>query len=130
MAAFAKSWRRGIGVIDYRKHNGGGPMKRAHIVRVLACVALSMAFFQPDAGAAPDDDILFAPKAFFDDGDISVEISGTLTGDDLPYKNNTVVVACYKDRRECLTYSIEQIARNQISHNGMECVRGHCNTRC
>jgi hypothetical protein len=88
-------------------------MKRAHIVRVLACVALSMAFFQPDAGAAADDDILFAPKAFFDDG-VSVEISGTLTGDDLPYKNNTVVVACYRDRRECLTYSIEEIGPNQM----------------
>jgi hypothetical protein len=86
-------------------------MKRAHIVRVLACVALSMAFFQPDAGAA---DIVFATKAFFDYPDGSVQISGTLTGDDVPYKNNTVVVDCYRDRRECLTYSIEQIAPNQV----------------
>src|SRR5262249_50476738 len=36
------------------------------------------------------------------------------TGDDVPYKNNTVVVDCYRDRRECLTYSIEQIAPNQV----------------
>jgi hypothetical protein len=90
-------------------------MKRAHITTVwpLACATVCIVVLQSDGIAAPADDIIFAPKAFFDDRD-SVQISGTLTGEDVPYKNNTVVVDCWKDRRECLTYSIEQVGRNQV----------------
>jgi hypothetical protein len=89
-------------------------MKRSRMttmVRVLACAST---FFQAHGVAALDGDIVFAAKAFFDNGDVSVEISGTLTGKDVPYKNNTVSVSCYKDRHECVTYSIEQIGPNQI----------------
>jgi hypothetical protein len=93
-------------------------MKRAHITTVwpLACATVCIVLLQSDGVAAPADDIIFAPKAFFDFDNGAVEISGTLTGEDVPYKNNTVAVACWKDRRECLTYSIEQIGRNQVSH--------------
>lgn len=70
-------------------------------------------------GCKPAQNINFGPKAFFDnakkDADYGiVYIAGTLTGDDIYYKNNSVVVACYKDRMECLTYSIEQIGPNHI----------------
>jgi hypothetical protein len=84
----------------------------------LACAAVSISLFWIHAVAAPADDIIFAPKAFFDFGDAAVEISGTLTGEDVPFKNNTVVVACYKDRRECLTYSIAQAGPNQMGRLG------------
>ena len=61
-----------------------------------------------------DDDITFAPKNFFELGDDSVGISGTLTGDDLAYKNNTRSVLCMKERKECYVSSIEQIGDHQI----------------
>jgi hypothetical protein len=60
-----------------------------------------------------DDDILFAEKNFFDSG-YSVGISGTLTGGDLGYKNNTYSINCIEDRKECLIASIEQIGERQI----------------
>jgi hypothetical protein len=93
-------------------------MMRRATMWSLACAAVSISLFWIHAVAAPADDIIFAPKAFFDFGDAAVEISGTLTGEDVPFKNNTVVVACYKDRRECLTYSIAQAGPNQMGRLG------------
>jgi len=60
--------------------------------------------------------ITFAPKAFYDSGKAfeNVYMAGTLTGPGVAYENNSTVVACYKDRMECLTYSIEQIGPNQV----------------
>jgi hypothetical protein len=62
---------------------------------------------------------MFAAKSFYDSaqttGEGFVYISGTLSGDGVAYKNNTVAVSCYKDRMECLTNSIEQIGSNQVS---------------
>ena len=61
--------------------------------------------------------IVFDTKAFFDSGDGgygSVYIAGTLTGDGVAYKNNTVAVTCYQERMQCLTTSIEQIGPNQV----------------
>jgi hypothetical protein len=56
--------------------------------------------------------IVFAPKSFSDSarttGDEYVYVVGTLTGNGITYKNNTMAVACYRDRMECLTYSVEQ----------------------
>jgi hypothetical protein len=69
--------------------------------------------------APPDQQIIFAQKDFYDSaqttGEGFVSISGTLSGDGVAYKNNTVAVSCYKDRMECLTNSIEQIGPNQVS---------------
>jgi hypothetical protein len=92
-------------------------MKRSSTIWFLAFVGMSSLLFRQAPGVDGPDNIIFAPKAFFDsDRDDGVEISGTLTGDGLTYfKNNTVVVACWKDRRECLTYSIEQgFGSNQL----------------
>ena len=66
-----------------------------------------------------EQQILFDSKAYFDTaettvGDGSVYIAGTLTGEGVYYKNNTVAVTCYKDRMECLTNSIQQIGPNHI----------------
>jgi hypothetical protein len=61
-----------------------------------------------------DDDITFAPKNFADMGEDSVGISGTLTGDDLAYKNNTRSIFCMKERKECYVSSVEQIGDHQI----------------
>jgi hypothetical protein len=70
---------------------------------------------QPPRNAS--EDMIFGIKAFSDNPQNSggfVSISGTLTGDGVGHKNNTVNVSCYKDRFECLISSIEQIASNQL----------------
>jgi hypothetical protein len=65
------------------------------------------------------DNIVFAPKAFYDSAQTTDEgyvyAAGTLAGDGVTYKNNTVAVACYQDRMECLTYGVEQNGPNQVS---------------
>ena len=71
-----------------------------------------------------EDQIMFAQRAYFDSADrlgpdedseyASVYVAGTLTGDGVAYKNNSVVVSCEKARMECLTYSVEAIGDKQI----------------
>ena len=63
-------------------------------------------------------DIIFGNKVFSDLG-VVVYITGTLTGDGVAYKNNTIAVTCYIDRRECLVSSIQQIGENQIGRLDM-----------
>jgi hypothetical protein len=77
---------------------------------IVLCAALVLL---AHPAAAADDDIVFAPKNFADLGEF-VGISGTLTGADIAYKNNTYAIACIKNRKECLVTSIEQIGHNQI----------------
>lgn len=50
--------------------------------------------------------IKFAPK-MFSDGPEVIEVSGTLTGAGVGYPNNTNVVTCWKDRKECSVVSVE-----------------------
>ena len=74
-------------------------------------------------GREPEQQIVFASKAFYDSAQSTnphiVYIAGTLTGEDIGYKNNTTAVVCYADRMECLTYSVEQIGSNQIGRLDM-----------
>lgn len=67
---------------------------------------------------ASDDDINFDRKFYYDTADTLsdgfVTLSGTLSGAELGYKNNTTNISCYKDRMECLITVIEQIGRHQI----------------
>lgn len=64
----------------------------------------------------PPEEIIFPAKSFFDGGGAGgyVYMTGTLTGEGIPYKNNTAVIVCYRQRRECLTYSVDQIGSRQI----------------
>lgn len=61
-----------------------------------------------------DRQIVFDSKAFIDIVDY-VYVAGTLTGEGVPYENNTTAVTCYKNRMECLTIGINQIGPNQVS---------------
>jgi hypothetical protein len=65
-----------------------------------------------------DDQILFPAKSFYDSGDDGsfpiIVVTGTLTGDDLGYPNNTFVIACHLHEKECLVTSAQQIGHNQI----------------
>jgi hypothetical protein len=63
---------------------------------IALCAALAVVLAHE--AAAANDDIVFAPKNFADQSEF-VGISGTLTGDDIAYKNNTYAIACIKDLR-------------------------------
>jgi hypothetical protein len=67
-------------------------------------------------------DIIFAAKVFYDSaktkGDGFVYIGGTLTGEGIANKNNTVMIACYNDSKECLFSSVDQIGPNQVGRLG------------
>jgi hypothetical protein len=63
-------------------------------------------------GRAVTEDIVFAPKSYFESGDETVAISGTLTGPDM--LNNTYAIACFKERGECWSNEIHQIGENQV----------------
>jgi hypothetical protein len=80
---------------------------------MLVMGAIAMALCVNNAWGA-DDDIEFAPKNFADLGDMTVGISGTLTGDSIGLKNNTYVITCMKDHHECFITSIGQIGDHQI----------------
>ena len=80
---------------------------------------LLIALSTPPVAAQDTDkgDIIFARRIFVDNPEILggfVSISGTLTGDGLIYKNNTVNIACYKDRTECTASKIDQIGPHQL----------------
>ena len=96
---------------DQRRHNS-----RRIPLLFLAMVLLS---FGCTRKAPNEQQIMFAAKSFSDSeqttGEGFVYISGTLSGDGVAYKNNTVAVSCYKDRMEFLTNSIEQIGPNHVS---------------
>jgi hypothetical protein len=69
---------------------------------MLCVVAAGLA--QP---ALAEEEIRFAPKAFFNGSGESVEVSGTLTGAGVGYPNNTQVIYCVKERKECFVTSVE-----------------------
>jgi hypothetical protein len=109
-------------------------MKRpgtASTVWFIAFVAVSILLFRNfhwtstesrDRRSKPSEseDMIFGIKAFFDSAETAtgegfVTIKGTLAGDGVGYKNNSISVACYKDRGQCLVSSIEQISSDQLS---------------
>ncbi len=73
----------------------------------------ALALTNVQLAAAADNEIVFAAKIFSDLGEY-VGVSGTLSGTDVAYKNNTYAIACIKDRQECLVTYIEQIGPNQL----------------
>ena len=86
----------------------------------IICLAAAVGFvansiWRAQQHSNPDDlmDIMFDTKAFFDGG-AQVYIAGTLTGDGVPYKNNTTAVTCYLERKECEVSSVEQIGDKHI----------------
>ena len=89
------------------------PMKVAFISLAICFVAFGCARHEED-----EQQIMFAAKAYYESADTTGEgyvyVAGTLTGDGVAYKNNSVVVACYKDRMECLTYVVDQIGPNHV----------------
>jgi hypothetical protein len=94
--------------------------QRRHKLRRIPYLFLAIALvaFGCTRRAELGQQIVFASKAFYDSaqttGEGHVYIAGTLSGEGVAYKNNTVAVTCYKDRMECLTYSVAQIGPNQV----------------
>jgi hypothetical protein len=91
----------------------GGFMGAFAKVFLRLAAAIAGIFFCQTSAAASDDDILFAKKNYIDLG-AALNISGTLTGNGIGYRNNTVAISCFQDRQECFVPSIEQIGSGQI----------------
>src|SRR5882757_1422069 len=68
---------------------------------LMVCLAVGLSL---PAGA--EELIRFAPK-MFSDGPEAIEVSGTLTGPDVGYPNNTYVVSCTRDRKECFVTEVD-----------------------
>lgn len=85
-------------------------MKYTALIVVASCLSIQGC----NVKASPEQQIIFADKAYIEDSGL-VYIAGTLTGEGVSYPNNSTAITCFKDRRECLVYSIEQIGQNQIS---------------
>jgi hypothetical protein len=73
-------------------------------LKFLTVCVVTAALAQP---AWAEDEIRFAPKAFFNNIGNNVEVSGTLTGAGVGYPNNTQVIFCVKERKECFVTSVE-----------------------
>jgi hypothetical protein len=95
------------------------------IVWFVAFVGVSILLFRQAwiwTAFGDKQDIIFAAKVFYDSaktkGDGFVYIGGTLTGEGVANKNNTVMIACHNDRKECLFSSVDQIGPNQVGRLG------------
>ena len=89
-----------------------------HLVSRVLCCFNNLASISWVTSDEPSD-VIFDNKVFYDSGQTAVgdgvvSISGSLTGEGVGNKNNTVTVTCYQDRMECLAYSIAQIGPNQL----------------
>jgi hypothetical protein len=108
----------------------------ANIKTTLVLLLIALSTLPVAAQDTAKGDIIFARKIFVDNPQILggfVSISGTLTGDGLIYKNNTINIACYKDRTECTASKIDQIGPHQlgdvtkweadevVADNGIDC---------
>jgi hypothetical protein len=90
--------------------------RRAILLGRMKALGSWLALATVQLAAAADNDIVFAAKNFSDlDEYVGVSgVSGTLSGADVAYKNNTYAIAGIKDRQECLVTYIEQIGPNQL----------------
>lgn len=83
-----------------------------------ALASLMLMFCVCPVIAADDEDLIFAKKSFYDSATVGAEggvhVSGTLTGPDLGYRNNTFSISCFQERKECYYTSIEQIGPKQL----------------
>ena len=78
------------------------------------CGAAALIYLQTRNAPSEEAALTFAPKNFANFSEISVAISGTLTGEGLGNKNNTYAITCLKERMECWVSSVEQIGARQI----------------
>jgi hypothetical protein len=65
-----------------------------------------------------DDDILINDKVFFDMGDGTnafVSVRGALTGDGVGYRNNSMVMSCFRAYQECYYSMLSQVGPGQIA---------------
>jgi hypothetical protein len=85
----------------------------AAALTLAACISVAQGQVTVYAPSTPSEKITFDSKRYFDHG-ASVYVAGTLTGERVPYPNNSISITCYEDRRECLVVQVEQIGKNLI----------------
>jgi hypothetical protein len=88
-------------------------------VLLLLVVATSACEQHSQQATNPDQDVVFAAKAFYNGeraGGIEeiVYIAGALTGAHVGYPNNYTVITCYRTHMECVVVSIDQIGSHQL----------------
>ncbi len=85
---------------------------------ILGAIGTFAATLYLQKGNAPADQIVFSDKSFYDSrpgyNDGAVTVSGTLTGVDSRYANNSYVIACYHAYQACFVSYLEQVGPNQI----------------
>jgi hypothetical protein len=96
-------------------------MKRPSLGAIVWFVAFALLMSKTIAdkkSARNDENIKFPIKFFNDDlkyatGDHIVSVEGTLSGDGVTYKNNTMNISCSRERMECAVSQIYQIGLDQ-----------------
>jgi hypothetical protein len=70
------------------------------------------------AGAESGEMAIHFDKKMYYDTDSFVVVSGTLTGPDMAYPNNTYNVSCYQELKQCWSSNVEAIGEKQIGRLG------------
>jgi hypothetical protein len=80
-----------------------------------AICALAASMYKLTHRVAVEHQIIFPDKSFYNGKQFGiVSVAGTLTGPGVGSPNNTINIACYQDRKECIVTTISQIANYQI----------------
>jgi len=91
-------------------------MKQAIQIRfkfIAACMMMASIISLPSAaGDLPQ--VLFGMMIFSDTG-TAVHVEGTIAGDGVAYKNNSLSLTCYRDTQTCLSVSINSLGLQVFS---------------
>jgi hypothetical protein len=92
-------------------------MNACWLAALFVAVLSGCARHTPQA-ANPDQDIVFAAKSFYNgepgEGEEIVYIAGALSGAQVGYPNNYTAITCFRDHKECVVASIDQIGSHQL----------------
>jgi hypothetical protein len=117
-AVYQAAPRSGMGLdVIRRRRRRSRRSRRGVVIIIIASIGWLIALVAVSILILPQpqswENIVFGKKIFHDNDEF-VYITGTLSGDRIAYRNNTVMIACYKNRKECLFSSVSQIGPDQI----------------
>jgi hypothetical protein len=95
------------------------PLMNACWLAVLFVAVLSGCTRHAPQAANSDQDIVFAAKSFYNgepgQGEEIVYVAGALSGAHVGYPNNYTATICFRNHKECVVASIDQIGSHQLS---------------
>jgi hypothetical protein len=76
-------------------------------ILLVSCVAFSnvTAIGQSLSQNSPEQVIQLLPKTYFENDQV-INVTGTLTGEGVLFKNNSYTITCEKERRACIAQSL------------------------